>query len=176
MKNHTKTEQILSVMKILAWVAFIGFMIQAGAILVSFGVSFVNPLAAKDLYQGMNFYNLRQFSIWEYTNAVSFTVAIAGMKAYIAYKVIKILSKINLVNPFKMEVAKQLERVSYLLFATWLIGTLSSAHMSWLMKRTGELFGTSVSTEFLFMASLVFIISQIFKRGVEIQSENDLTI
>ncbi|MBN2635649.1 MAG: DUF2975 domain-containing protein [Prolixibacteraceae bacterium] len=29
---------------------------------------------------------------------------------------------------------------------------------------------------FLFMAGLVFVISQIFKRGVEIQSENDLTV
>ncbi len=32
------------------------------------------------------------------------------------------------------------------------------------------------SSEFLFMAGIIFIIALIFKRGVEIQSENELTI
>lgn len=79
-------------------------------------------------------------------------------------------------NPFKMEVAQTLERISYVLFGTWIVGTVSSANTSWLMKITGELYGSWDSGEFVFMAGLVFIISQVFKRGVEIQSENELTI
>lgn len=30
--------------------------------------------------------------------------------------------------------------------------------------------------EFLFMAGIIFIIAQVFKRGLEIQTENELTI
>ena len=41
---------------------------------------------------------------------------------------------------------------------------------------TGELHGNWISGEFIFMVGLVFIISQVFKRGVEIQAENDLTV
>ena len=175
-KVKTRTEQILMVMRILAWVAFVGYLIEAGSILVSYGVSIVNPDAAKDLYRGINFYNLRAFNGWHYTLAVSFMIAISIMNSYVWFLVIKISSKISLENPFKMEVAQGLERISYVLLGTWIVGMISSGHTAWLMKITGEVFGDWSSGEFIFMAALVFIISQIFKRGVEIQSENDLTV
>jgi hypothetical protein len=75
-KAKTRTEQILTVMHILAWVAFIGFMIESVAILVSFGVSCVNPEGAKNLYEGLNLYDLRHFNFWYYTQHVSFMVLI----------------------------------------------------------------------------------------------------
>jgi hypothetical protein len=53
---------------------------------------------------------------------------------------------------------------------------LSNGYTASLFKLTGELFGTYITGEFVFMAGLIFVISQIFRRGVEIQSENDLTV
>lgn len=79
-------------------------------------------------------------------------------------------------NPFKMEVAHTLERISYVLFGTWVVGKVGNAYTGWLLKITGELFGSWVSGEFVLMAGLVYIISQVFKRGVEIQNENELTV
>lgn len=175
-KTKTRTEQILTVMNVLAWVAFIGLMIKAGAILISYGVSCVNPEAAINLYREQNLYSLRQFSFWHYTSTVSFMITLSGMKAIILYLVIKILSKVNLVNPFTTEVAQKLEMISYVLLGIWIVSVLNNAHNHWLLKRTGEPQGDMASGEFLFMAGLVFIISQVFKRGVEIQSENDLTV
>ena len=176
MKTKTRTEQILTVMHILAWVAFVGYLIEAGAILLTFGVSCVNPEAAKNLYKGLNLYNLRQFNFWHYTLLISFMIALSIMKSFIWYLVIKTFSKISLVNPFTMDVAKILERISYVLFGTWIVGMLSNAHSGWLLKNTGNLFGNWVTGEFVFVAGLVFIISQVFKRGVEIQTENELTV
>jgi hypothetical protein len=175
-KAKTRTEQILTVMQILAWVAFIGYMVEAGAILVSYGVTILNPDGAKNLYRGLNLNDLRVFNFWDYTHSVSFLVALSAMKSYVWYLVIK--TKIKLANPFTIEVTRILERISYVLFGIWLVGMLSNAHNGWLLKRTGELFESWNSGEFvfIFMAGLVFIISQIFKRGVEIQSENELTV
>lgn len=175
-KNQTKTEQVLTVVHVLAWIAFVGFLIEGGAILVSFGVSYVNPEAAKNLYRGLDVYQLREFNFWYYTQFVSFMVAIPLMKAFVWFLVIKTISRINLSNPFTMEVAQTLEKISYVLFGTWFVGMLSSAYTDWLGKTTEVLQGNWVSGEFIFMAGLVFIISQVFKRGVEIQSENELTI
>ena len=79
-------------------------------------------------------------------------------------------------NPFKLEVAQALEKISYVLFAIWIAGMLSGAHTAWLLTKTGELHTDWASGEFIFVAGLVFIISQVFKRGVEIQSENELTV
>jgi hypothetical protein len=175
-KTKSRTEQILTVMHILAWVAFIGFTIEAGAILVSFGVSCVNPEGAKNLYKGLNLYGLRQFNFWHYTLHVSFMVLLSILKSYVWFMVIKTVSKLNLTNPFKMEVANKLEKISYVLFGTWIVALLSITHSIWLLKITGEQPGNEVSGEFIFVAGLVFIISQVFKRGVEIQTENELTV
>jgi len=173
----TKTTQILGVMQILAWLAFIGYAAEAGAILISFGVSCVNPEASKNLYKGLNLYDLRQFSFLYYILTISLMVVISVMKSYIWYLVIKILSKMNLMNPFKIEVTHILEKMSYILFATWVAASLINALTLWLMKESEVLQGKTNSVdEFLFMAGLVFIISQVFKRGVEIQSENELTV
>jgi len=175
-KSKTKTAQILAVMRILAWVAFFGLCIEAGAIVISYGVSCVNPEGAKNLYKGLNLYNLRQYNFWHYTLTVSFMVALSLMKAYVSFLVVKALSKINMTNPFKVEVAQTLEKMSYYIFGTWFVAMLSNAHVGWLLNRTGELQSNFVSGEFIFLAGVVFIISQIFKRGIEIQSENDLTV
>jgi hypothetical protein len=175
-KTKTRTEQILAVMHILAYVAFVGLLIKTGAILISYGVSCVNPEAAKNLYKGEDLYNLREFNFWHYSLSVSFMAAFSGMKALVAFLVINALSKVNLMNPFRIDVALILERISHVLLGAWLVAMLSNAHAAWLLKRTGALQVDFAAGEFIFMAGLVFIISQVFKRGVEIQSENDLTV
>ncbi|HEY9048519.1 MAG TPA: DUF2975 domain-containing protein [Ohtaekwangia sp.] len=174
--NKTRTEQILQIMLVLAWIAFIGLMIEAGAVIFSYGLSCINPDAAKNLYKRLDLYSLRQLSFHNYTLAVSFMIALSCMKAYISYLVIKVLTKVNLDNPFTTDVARKLETISYILLETWIVSVLYNAYSHWLLKRTGELAGGNVQGEFLFAAGLVFIIAQIFKRGVEIQAENELTI
>ncbi|HEY3402474.1 MAG TPA: DUF2975 domain-containing protein [Ohtaekwangia sp.] len=176
-RTKTRTEQILTVMNILAWVAFIGFSIEAGALMISYGISFVNPEGAKNFYKGLDLFSLRETRFWDYTGVVSFMVAVAILKSTVWMQVIKVTSKINLVNPFTMEIASILEKISYSLFSIWLVGMLSNGYTQWLEKNTGvDYYGKFVQGEFIFMAGLVFIISQIFKRGVEIQSENELTV
>jgi hypothetical protein len=175
-KTQTRTQQILTVMKILSWVAFFAFAIEAGAILFSYIMSVVNPDAARKFYKVSNLYTLRQLSLWYFTGTVSFMVALAAMKAYISFLVIKILSGINLSSPFKTETVIRLEKISYQFFGMWLIAMISAGYAAWLVKLTGEMHGTYTSGESIFVAGLVFIVSQVFKRGVEIQSENELTV
>ncbi len=75
-----------------------------------------------------------------------------------------------------MEVVRILERISYILFVISIVGMSSSAYIEWLAKVTGESFQKWSAGEFVLISGLVYIISQIFRRGVEIQSENDLTV
>ena len=79
-------------------------------------------------------------------------------------------------NPFTTEVVSRLEKISYYAFGIWLVTMHYNAHTAWLMKKTGELNGNFISGEFILMVGLVYIFSQVFKRGVEIQSDNELTI
>lgn len=176
MKSKTKTEQILNVMRVLTWIAFIGFCIKAGAMLFSYVLSYNSPEGARNLYNGLDLYELRQFNFWYYTQVVSILIAFAAMKAYVFYLVIQIFSKISLMDPFKMEVAQKMEQISYVLLGVSVIGMFSRGHAGWLLDITGKDYTLAFTGEFFFMAGLVFVISQIFKRGVELQSESDLTV
>lgn len=176
MKNRTRTQQILVVMHVLAWVAFIGLVIKTGALLTSYGISWINPGAADDLYRGLDLSNLREFSFWQYSQSVSFLIAFDAMRAFVMFLVIRTLSKVNLVSPFTREVCGSVEKISHVLFGIWIVAILSNAHGKWILKQTGEMVPTLPTDEFLFMAGLVFVISQVFKRGLEIQSENELTV
>lgn len=175
-KKKTRTAQILKVLEVIAWIAFIGFIVKTVVILFSFVMSLVNPEAAKNLYQGLNLSKLKEYSFWSYTQHVSFMVTLSALKTYVCWEVINILSKMDLQQPFQMEFVQKLERISYQLVGIWVIAVLFSAHSKWLLKFTDSISANRASSEFLFAAGLVFIISQIFKRGVEIQSENELTV
>jgi len=131
-------------MHVLAWVAFIGFMINAGSILVSTGVSLVNGEAAKNLYQGLDLHHLSEMNWIYYTWAVSLMVAIPVMKAMIWLLVIRILSVLTPEDPFKMEVAQKLERISYLLLGTW----------SWEWLATSNILGCEITGELPVLPSL----------------------
>ena len=178
-KAKTRTGQILIILNILAWVAFVGFAIEAGAILFSYLMTAIGPEAARNFYNGLDLYDLRQSNFWEFTGVVSFKFAIPAMKAYASILAIKVLSKVSLSNPFTIGVAKALEKLSYVVLEIWVIAMVNNAYLTWGLKSVGELpnkYGDYVSGEFIFMAGLVFVIAQIFKRGVEIQSENELTV
>jgi hypothetical protein len=172
----TKTESILTAMNVLTWVVFIGVLIHAGAIAVSYFISIVNPGAAKNLYLGLDLFSLRQLDFWKYSFSVFLTIALLALKAYTAYLLILILSKINLEHPFNMSIALLIEKVSYVVFCTWGVSMLSNAYLEWLRQQGLPITENWISGEFIFLAGVIFVIAQIFKKGIEIQSENDLTI
>lgn len=174
-ETTTNTDRVLMFMRILAWIAFIGFMIEAGAILVSYVVSLYNPEASKNMYIDLNLSETRQFNFWHYTGSVSFLFALSCFKAYISFLMIQALSQINMINPFKIEVARILEKISDVLVTITIIAIVSNGHTRSLEKE--GIVQDKLDLElYIFMALLVFIIAKIFKRGVEIQSEHELTV
>jgi hypothetical protein len=172
----TKTESILTTMNVLTWIVFIGLLIHTGAIIVSYFISIINPEGAKNLYVGLDLFSLRQADFWKYSITVLLTIIILGLKAYSAYLVIQILSKINLEHPFTMSVALLIEKVSHVIFGIWFVSMLANVNHEWLRQSGLPVSENWISGEFIFLAGVIFIIAQIFKKGIEIQSENELTI
>ena len=63
-----KSKNILKIMYVFAWLAFIGLCIQTGAIIFSYLISLNNPEASKNLFGGLNLseyynYNINQYSL-----------------------------------------------------------------------------------------------------------------
>ncbi len=176
MTTKTKTETILTVMNVLTWITFIGLMIEAGAVLISYGVSISYPKAAMNMYKGLDFYSLSNYDFWQYTGIVTLKAAILIIEAYTAFLVIKVLSKIKITNPFTMDVAKRLENIAYTLILAWVAIMFYNGQLKWLSKTVADLQNRSLPNELIIYAGLVFVIAQIFKKGVEIQIENELTV
>jgi|SRR6516164_7331632 hypothetical protein len=172
----TKTDFLLAVMNVFSWIAFIGLCIKAGSILISYGVSLKHPIASKDLYMGFDLSGIRDYDFIHYTGSVLLMSAIIILEAYAAYLVTRALSKIKMASPFTLEVSNRLVRISYVILIIWVAAILYNGHSVYLSKKIPGFQENLFSTDFIFLAGMVFVFAQIFRKGVEIQSENELTV
>lgn len=178
-----KTQQYfgLTVMKVISWVVFIGLCIQAGTLLVTFGISiWINADAAKNLYEGLDLSALYAYNFWYYVHAVSFLAFVAIMKAYLLYLVICIFSELNLVKPFSLEIHRLISKIAYLAVQVGILMVFANQYLKWLGKRDAEIpyLGDFLvnGVDFLILGGVIYVISLVFERGIDLQSENDLTI
>lgn len=175
----TKTEKILTALKVLAYIAMIGYAIQAGSQLISFVVSFYNPESAKDIYNysSLDLYDLFAFSRQYYIYAMTFIIALSAMHVHLWYQVIRLFSDLNLNNPFSRRVAKLLQNIAVQLVLIWGINVVAGQWVAYIVRKNDlNIGGMYTENEYLLMAGIVYIIAQVFLRGIEIQEENELTV
>ena len=175
------TKQILLSMHIIIWIVFVGTCIKTGALIYSFFVSlFINTVGAKDLHLGLNLSELYNYNTSHYISVVTYLIFISGLKAYICYLLIKIFLKLDLVKPFSKYVSSLISKISYVAIGIGALALIASRYSQWLINR-GILMPdlkdyAGSAAEFLFFGAIIFIISLFFKRGIEIQTENELTV
>ncbi len=165
---------------IVAWIIFVGLCIEASGLIVNFIVSLYKPEFVKNLYQKLDLTALYSRSKWTFFSMYGFILVVACLKAYLFYIVAMLMHKIDLSKPFNPFVAEQITKIAYCTFS---IGILSSIARQVAKKLQGDgyvldqlnQFWTD-SEAFVLMAGIIYIIAVIFKKGVDIQNENDLTV
>ena len=179
-KEKWTQQPSLMLITVIIWSIFIGLCIQAGTLLFTFGYSFFKATVAQDLYEGLNLYPLFLDEVWFYVGIVTLILSIAILKAQLFYTMIRIFLKIDLIHPFSKEIAKLISTLSYIAFEIGFSIAMARGCASWLIKRSFELEGLqsylSGAFEYFLLSALIFAIAQVFKRGVEIQAENELTV
>jgi len=182
MKSRTK--QILKILQVLSWIIFIGVCIEAGgSIFSAFYTLVINPANARTFWEGNDLSGLYQYDPGHFF-AETLLISIASvMKACIFYLIIKILhdKKLSMSQPFSEEVRLFIIKVSYLAFGIGLFTGFGVKYTEWLVKQGVHMPDTQHlrlggADVWLFMAVTLFVIAQIFKRGIEIQTENELTV
>ena len=162
-----------------------GTLVKFGIILTSFIISLFNPefVVFKDIdvfgegtSPGTYFYEIRESHLWNYIFYVISILLWTLIKSYLAYLIIKLLAKINIIHPFSMEIANRVVKISYTLIFIWGLSFVVNFFDKWAALAIGLEPQFEVRGEFLFIAGFVYLIGNIFKRGVEIQNENKLTI
>lgn len=167
-------------LRIIAWLIFVGLSIEAGALIVNFIFSVYRPEMVQNLYEKLDLSEMYRQNSAAFFSMYSFILVIALLKAILFYLVVMLVTKINLSKPFDGFVSKQILNISYYTFSIGIV--------SYIARQTAKnLSHKGISTEllskywedsqaFILMAAIIYIIAIIFKKGIELQNENDLTV
>jgi hypothetical protein len=174
---RTHSSFILKTMNVIFWIIFIGLCIKAGTILFSYIISMVvNPVARHNLYMGLNLSDLYDYSIAQYSLIMMIMLVLAGMKAYIGYGVVQIFMEMKMEKPFSEGIHDILIKISRIALWAGLLAIVGQAWSKELMKKDLDIPINWSSGELLFFAGVIYVIALVFQKGMELQSENELTI
>ncbi|GGC90704.1 hypothetical protein GCM10011508_17350 [Flavobacterium lutivivi] len=175
-----KDDFIFKGLNVIAWVIFVGLCIEAGALVVNFVYSIFKPEIIHNLYQKLDLSDMYHRSQLAYYGVYSFILVISIMKAYLFYIVINLLLKLDLKSPFNHFVSEQIMRISQYTFYIGILSYIAKETVKNLQHHGFNIDGVNKfwgdSQAFILMAAIIYIIALIFKKGIEIQQENDLTI
>ncbi len=184
MEIKISTKQMLKILYVLSWILFIGVCIEAGGFIFNaFFTLVLNPVGAQHFWREVDLSALYSYDPG-YFFAETFLISIvAVLRACIFYLVVKILhdKKLNMAKPFNREMGRFIFNISYLALGLGLFSFWGVKYTGWLESQAVKmpdiqylrLGGADV---WLFMGVTFLVIAQIFKRGIEIQEENDLTV
>lgn len=167
-------------LRIIAWLIFVGLSIEAGGLIVNFIVSIYNPAFISRLYQKLDLSDMYKSSKWVFFSVYSFILFIAILKAWLFYVVIRLVSKFDLEAPFNSFASKQIMQISYFTFSIGIISHIakqtvkSLQHYGYTVDNLNQFWADSQA--YILMSAVIYVIACIFKKGVELQNENDLTV
>lgn len=165
---------------IVSWLIFVGLSIEAGGLIVNFFFSLYKPEFVQNLYQKLDLTEMYKNSKLIFFGIYSFVLIISILKACLFYIVIRLMHKMNLLKPFSAFVARQILHVSYYTLSIGMLSyiarqlTKNLLHYGFVPESLNQFWADSQA--FILMGAIIYIIATIFKKGVDIQNENDLTV
>lgn len=165
---------------VVAWVIFVGLSIEAGGLIVNFIFSVFKPEFVGKLYQKLDLSEMYERSKWAFYGMYSFVLTISILKAVLFYMVILLLQKLDLSKPFNSYVSKQITKISHLTFEIGILSFIAQEvatnlwHHGYTIDKLNKFWADSQA--FILMAAVIYVIAIIFKKGIELQNENDLTV
>jgi hypothetical protein len=165
---------------IVAWVIFVGLCIEAGGWIVNFIVSLTNPDFVQNLYQKLDITELYANRRAAFFGIYSFVLSISVLKAFLFFLLIRLMHKIDLARPFSNYVSNQITTISYYTISIGLLSIIAQQYVDQLQHR-GYVLDTlptlwTDGNAFILMGAVMYVIATIFKRGVDLQNDTDLTV
>jgi hypothetical protein len=179
-----ENKQILKFLSISIWIAFIVMFIVLLVQVFLFILGLFTEIPSLT-YVSLDFLRvntkliqkLRHSNLLSYIGFWILTLTITFLKFKIIEYLKDIFMNLNLQSPFIREVVELIEKISYTLFIIIFIEGIQSIYNPMVFSGLGKVkHHFTVNFNYLFLVGVIFIISQIFKRGIELQEENELTV
>lgn len=179
------TKQIVAVLKVVAWVLFFALAVDAGGIVVNTLITvFLNEQGVQNFWSGKEYLTrLHQFDPGHFAAIAIAMSIVAVLKAILFYLIVKIFSKdiVSMQTPFSEPLRQILILLSYVALGIAMFSQGGADYSRWLSTQGAGEVDISVlrfggADVWFFMAVVLFAVVYVVKRGIEIQSEHDLTI
>lgn len=178
------SKEMLTSLHIMAWIIFIGICIEAGGIIFNtFFALVINPIGAQNFWMQIDLSNLINYDKVYFLVVTAIMSIVALMKALMFYLIVILFHNklFDFNRPFNSTLNKLISNLAYITFGIGLFSIWGLKYTAWLRLKgiiipsvdDLHLAGADV---WLFMSVILFVIAQIFKRGIDIQTENDLTV
>jgi hypothetical protein len=184
MEIKITSKQILIVLTIVSWIIFVGICIDAGGYISNTIYTMaINPTAAGNYWTKIDFSDLYNFDSGHFLVVTLYMIIVKVLTAIMFYLIIKNLDgkKLDMAKPFKKEFGQFIQLLSYLAIGIGLFSKWGLKYAEWLIKKGLNMpninqLNLDGADVWLFMGVILLVIAQIFKRGIEIQEENDLIL
>ncbi|HEX2629397.1 MAG TPA: DUF2975 domain-containing protein [Chitinophagaceae bacterium] len=179
-----KIDYFRIILHVIAWIIFVGLSIEAAGFLVNTIATLTyTPEGAKRFWTQVDLSALYHHNLTYYITLTSLICIVTILKAIMFYVIVIVFydKKVSMATPFNESVRKFILKIAYLsigigLFSLWGEGnvkTIISEGVAMPDLGKMKLDGGSI---WLFMSVIFLVIAQVFKKGIEIQNENDLTV
>lgn len=183
MEIKITSKQILSVLQIISWIIFLGLCVKAGGIIFNTIYACYKPIVAQYFWKGLDLSAVYAHDKGRFITQTVLMAIVAVMQALIFYLIIKLFyyKKINVTKPFNTDLTGVVFKIAYLCLGIALFSFWGVRHLILIKKQNItmpdiESLNIGGADVWLFMAVVLLVIGQIFKKGTELQTENDLTV
>ncbi|HCE58860.1 MAG TPA: hypothetical protein DER09_13785 [Prolixibacteraceae bacterium] len=181
---ETKKDYVFIALNVISWIIFIGLCFNAGAYLFNaFFTLFYNPFGEGKLWDVMNLSELYNYNQSYYVTIASLIIITAVLKALMFYLIVKIFhdKKFDLSHPFNEPVRKFIVNIAWLalgigLFSYWGAKDTENFVLEGVNMPDIQHLNLGGADVWLFMGVALLVIGRVFKKGIEIQNEIDLTV
>ncbi len=178
------TDFLLKALHIISWFIFVGVSIDAGGVVSNTVYAiFINSDLSAHFWGYLDLSKLYHFNQALFVTLTILMSIVTVLKAVLFYIILKIFyaNKLDVANPFKTSLGKYIYIIAFCalaigLFSNWgenLLNSLISQNVTMPYIQDLKIGGADV---WMLMGFVVMVFAIIFKKGVDLQTENDLTV
>ena len=183
MSNTSTQKGLWTFILIVCWIIFVGICIEAGAFLTNAIFALAKPSVVSHLWQEVDLSNLQRQDTGNFFVMITIMAIVAILRACLFYLIIKVLhdKTISIAQPFHEKIRRFITRSAGVSLLIAITSGYGIKYAEWLTSQGIKMPDTQAlrlggADVWLFMSIILFIIAQVFKKGIEIRTENDLTI
>jgi sulfur transfer complex TusBCD TusB component (DsrH family) len=184
MEIKISTKTLLLILHVVSWIIFIGLSIEAAGILTrTVATLALSPDVAARFWKSVDLSELFRINESQFVTLSTIIIIVSILKSILFYCIIRVFlnKNLNFSSPFNVIFKKLILTLAYLSFG---IGWFSS----WGAKVTKQLSNNGLTLQdneqlhidgadvWLFMGVILLIVAYFFRKGIELQEENELTI